>query len=210
MPETNAPRLPRTRTTPRPPEWARVIERFYADSFDARDKDALLESVEAFADLSPEDQVFHQAHLAFRQVQALADIHATLQGIERGLARLDPKALAALKHLPGIRKALIVIAKGQDEMLDALASNGEATRGDQDADDDPGDDGDDDDDGDPGSDLEDAVDGDADDESDDEEIEEEDHGSGDALVPEVLPAGSRPAAAITAEDVLARRARGAP
>ena len=50
--------------------------------------------------MDPEEQSFHTAHLAFRQVQALADIHSTLQGIERGLAGLDPKVLGALKHLP--------------------------------------------------------------------------------------------------------------
>lgn len=185
MPETTD-RLPRIRPARKPatrPEWATVVEKFYADSFDARSKDALLESAEAFADMEPEEQAFHQAHLAFRQVQALADIHATLQGIERGLATLDPKALAALKHLPGVRKALVVIARGQQEMLDVLEAGGGPSRvADDDADDD--DDGEEDE-GDEDSELADAADAD--------EIEEEDHGNGDAevVVPEVLPAGSR-------------------
>ncbi len=183
MPETND-RLPRIRPARKPPtrpEWATVIEKFYADSFDARSKDALLESAEAFADMEPEEQAFHQSHLAFRQVQALADIHATLQGIERGLATLDPKALGALKHLPGVRKALVVIARGQQEMLDLLESGGGAARvaGDDEDDDDPDDDE---------SELAEAADAD--------EVEEEDHGGGDVevVVPEVLPAGARRAA----------------
>ena len=115
------------------------------------------------------------------QVQALADIHATLKGIERGLAGLDPKALASLKHLPGVKKALVVIARGQQEMLDLLES-GAAGGGAGEDRDEPGDDDDVDDED---SDLADAVDAD--------EVEEEDHGNGDAevVVPEVLPAGAR-------------------
>ncbi len=188
MPE-NATRLPRIRPDKKP-EWAEIIDKFYADSFDARTKDALLESAEAFSDMEPEEQAFHQAHLAFRQVQALADIHATLKGIERGLATLDPKALAALRHLPGVKKALVVIARGQQEMLDVLgagAAPGGVAGEDRDDEDDDGperdDDGPDEDDDD--SELADAVDAD--------EIEEEDHGHGEveAVVPEVLPAGAR-------------------
>lgn len=191
MPETT--RLPRIRPDKKPPvrpEWATVIDKFYADSFDARTQDALLESAEAFADMEPEEQAFHQAHLAFRQVQALADIHATLQGIERGLAALDPKALAALKHLPGVRKALVVIARGQQEMLDLMESGPAAggVAGDEDEDDTDGDEPaeDDDADGDEPSELADAADYD--------DAEEEDHGHGDepeVVVPEVLPAGAR-------------------
>lgn len=197
MPDPTATRLPRIvrldKKAATKPEWSHVIDTFYADSFDARTKDALLESAEAFAEMAPEEQAFHQAHLAFRQVQALADIHATLQGIERGLAALDPKALGALRHLPGVRKALVVIARGQQEMLAVLEAGADAgvrgeDRDDDDGDEDP-DDGDDDDsdgDDDDDSDLEDAV-----------EVEDEDHGNGDAapVVPEVPPAGaSRPAA----------------
>jgi hypothetical protein len=176
MPETNATRLPRIRTEKKP-EWADVIDKFYADSFDAGTKDALLESAEAFAEVEPEEQAFHQAHLTFRQLQALADIHATLKNIERGLGALDPKAVAALKHLPGVRKALVVIAKGQEEMLDLLESGAAGGGSGGDEDDGDGDDGEDD------TDLADAA--------DPSEIEEEDHGNGDgaALIPEVLPAG---------------------
>jgi hypothetical protein len=177
MSETRATRLPRIRTEKKP-EWADVIDRFYADSFDGRTKEALLESAEAFAEMEPEEQAFHQAHLTFRQVQALADIHATLKGIQAALGGLDPKALTALKHLPGIRKALVVIAKGQDEMLDLLesAAGGRESEDDDGTDQDEDGDGDGDDD----TDLEDAM-----------EVEEEDHGNGDALVPEVLPANAR-------------------
>lgn len=182
MPET-APRLPRVRTDKKP-DWADVIDRFYANSFDAANRAALLDSAEAWASMDPDEQSFHTAHLAFRQVQALADIHTTLQGIARGLAGLDPKVLGALKHLPGVRKALVVIARGQQEMLDVLESGAVpgGVAGDRD-DDEPDDDDDDD------SDLADAVDAD--------EVEEEDHGGGDveSVVPEVLPAGARRPAA---------------
>jgi hypothetical protein len=183
MPE-HATRLPRIRTDKKP-EWADVIDKFYADSFDARTKEALLESAEAFAEMAPEEQAFHQAHLAFRQVQALADIHATLKGIEAGVGRMDPAAIAALRHLPGVRKALVHIAKGQEEMLDLLesgAARGGGVEGDDEEDEE--DDGDEED-----SELADAADAD--------EIEEEDHGVGgvEVVVPEVLPAGTRRAPA---------------
>lgn len=208
MSETVTPRLPRVRIPPRPPEWALVIERFYADSFDARDKQAFLESAEAFAELAPEEQAFHHTHLVFRQLQAMGDIHATLKSIESSLARLDPAALTALRHLPGIRKALVVIAKGQREMLDVLETNGAAP---------PDDDADEDDDdglehavaddreGDDSEDEGEIPDGE--DDASDAEVEEEDHGHGEAaLVPDVLPAGSR--RGVTAEQVLANRERG--
>jgi hypothetical protein len=178
MPET-ATRLPRARTVTTP-EWAQVLRTFYAKSFDTASEDSFVESVEAFCALSPDEQAFHQAHLAYRQVQALDDIYGCLRRIEAGLPGLDPKALGALRHLPGIRKALVVIAKGQEEMLDLLESGagagGDRTQGDEEPEDD-------DDDDDEDSELADAVDGD--------EVEEEDHGTGDgaALVPEVLPAG---------------------
>lgn len=178
MPE-HATRLPRIRSTEKP-QWAEVVERFYADSFDARTKEALLDSAEAFAELEPEEQAFHQAHLAFRQVQALEDILGVLKRIEARLP--DPKALAALKHLPGVRKALVVIAKGQEEMLEMLESGGAgrvAGAEDDDGEDSGEDDGDE-------SELEDAVEGD--------EVEEEDHGNGNAVevvVPQVVPAGQR-------------------
>lgn len=199
MPETT-PRLPRVRTST-PPAWAALTDRFYANSFDARSPAALLESAEAFAELSPDEQAFHSAHLAFRQVQALADIHTTLKGIETGLARLDPKAIAALQHLPGVRKALVVIARGQQEMLEMLESQGGGSVRGEAADNDDADDdddaGDEDDDSDGASDLADAMDAD-----------EEDHGQGDTevLVPEVIERGSR--GGPSAEDVLAGRGRG--
>ncbi len=174
MPET-ATRLPRARTLTTP-EWAQVLRSFYAKSFDTSSEDSFVESVEAFCALSPDEQAFHQTHLAYRQVQALDDIYGCLRRIEAGLPSLDPKALGALRHLPGIRKALVIIAKGQEEMLDLLESGagGDRTQGDEE----PEDEDDDED-----SELADAVDAD--------EVEEEDHGTGDgpALVPEVLPAG---------------------
>ncbi|MDP2314869.1 MAG: hypothetical protein Q8P41_18350 [Pseudomonadota bacterium] len=180
MPET-ATRLPRARTLITP-EWAQVLRTFYAKSFDTASEDRLVESVEAFCALSPDEQAFHQAHLAYRQVQALDDIYGCLRRIEAGLPSLDPKSLGALRHLPGIRKALVVIAKGQEEMLDLLESGGGAGGDRTEGEEEPGDNGDGDGDG-GDSELADAVDAD--------EVEEEDHGSGDdaALVPEVLPAG---------------------
>ena len=177
MPET-ATRLPRARTLPTPdrsPAWAHVLRTFYAQSFDTASEDSFVDSVEAFCALSPDEQAFHQAHLAYRQVQALDDLYGCLRRIEAGLPALDAKALGDLRHLPGIRKALVVIAKGQEEMLDLMESGpggSAAVKGDEQPDDDDDDDG---------SELADAVDA-------DEVVEEEDHGTGDALIPEVLPA----------------------
>jgi len=175
MSET-ATRLPRARTLTTP-EWAQVLRTFYAKSFDTASEDSFVESVEAFCALSPDEQAFHQSHLAYRQVQALDDIYGCLRRIESALPALDPKALGALRHLPGIRKALVVIAKGQEEMLELLesgAGGGGAARDEDDEDQDED-----------NSDLADAA--------DPNEIEEEDHGNGDgvALIPEVLPAGRR-------------------
>jgi len=176
MSET-ATRLPRARTLTTP-EWAQVLRTFYAKSFDTATEESFVESVEAFCALSPDEQAFHQSHLAYRQVQALDDIHGCLRRIESALPALDPKALGALRHLPGIRKALVVIAKGQEEMLELLetgAGGGGSVSGDEEDEDDDEDD----------TDLADAA--------DPSEIEEEDNGNGDgaALIPEVLPAGRR-------------------
>jgi hypothetical protein len=132
-------RLPRPAprsAAPTVPAWASVADRYYADSFDASSPDALAEAAGDFAALSPDEQVFHSAHIGFRQVQGLADVHAALLRIEKGLARLDPNAIAALQHLPSIRKALVVLARGQQEMLDVLdAQSGASLRGDADDDD---------------------------------------------------------------------------
>ena len=149
MPEI-ATRLPRARTQTSP-EWAQVLRTFYAKSFDTGSEESFVESVEAFCALSPDEQAFHQAHLAYRQVQALDDIYGCLRRLEAGL---DPKALGALRHLPGIRKALVVIARGQEEMLDLLESG---AGGDKEE-----------------SELAEAM--------EDEEIEEEDHGDGSVEV----------------------------
>lgn len=177
MSET-ATRLPRARTSqPKKPVWAEVLDTFYANSFDASSSEALTDCADAFAELSDTDRAFHQAHLTYRQVQALSDMLGTLRRIEAQLP--DPKALTALQHLPGIRKALVVIAKGQDEMLELLEAGGaQGAAGERDEEDDEEEDEEQ-------SDLSDAVDLD--------EVEEEDHGNGDgeALVPEVLPAGAR-------------------
>ncbi|MDP2305100.1 MAG: hypothetical protein Q8P18_03655 [Pseudomonadota bacterium] len=181
MSET-ATRLPRARTSqPKKPVWAEVLDTFYANSFDASSSEALTDCADAFAELSDTDRAFHQAHLTYRQVQALGDIYGCLRRIEAGLP--DPKTVRALLHLPGIRKALVVIAKGQEEMLELLEAGGQSARGEPDEDEDDEE----------RSDLSDAVDLD--------EVEEEDHGNGDgeALVPEVLPASARRPATAASE-----------
>ena len=188
MPET-ATRLPRARTT-RNPAWLDALD-VYKRSFDATSAETLIEGAEAFAEMSPDDQAFHQAHLTFRQLfqsgSGLGDIHAVLRRIDARLAGLGPEALAGMKDLPTMKKALVSIARGQNEMLRIVAQGGlsDAVNGDNDDDDDDddGDGGEDDDDGD-------GLDG----EEDAEVIEDEDHGNGDTaevVVPEVLPAGAR-------------------
>ncbi len=137
-----AARLPRSR--PATPEWSRVLDTFYADSFDARSRESLVEAMEAFGELPAEDQAFHLAHLAYRNAQALGDVHATLLRIEGLLRGAAPTDLAMLRHLPGIRKALVVLAKGQEEMLELMDAGGTGVRGEEDAEEEPDeDDGDD-------------------------------------------------------------------
>ena len=205
--------MPTTPTTPpsaRPtpsaraetgPVWARATAAFCKESFDVRSREDFVDALEAFADLSPGEQAFHQAHLTFRQVQGLEDVHRLLARLDRKLDGLDAGSLASLKHLPAIRKALASIAKGQEDMIDIMETGpGTGVAGEEEDDDGDGAPDDDED-----SELADAVDA-------DEVIEEEDHGTGegDALIPEVLPAGfRRPATGPTAEDVLyAERDRG--
>ena len=62
---------------------------------------------------------FHQAHLTFRQVQALEDVHATLGRVETALVGLEAK-VDALKHLAPIRKALQDLTDGQADLLDLM------------------------------------------------------------------------------------------
>ena len=170
MPETTTPRLPQSRTR-KGPEWLDALA-FYKRSFDASSADALADGAEAFAEMSPDDQAFHAAHLQYRQVQALGDVFAVLRRIEARLARLDESTGGAAKHLPIMRKALVRIARGQQALLGGLEA---AVNGDRD-----------DDDGaeEPDEDDEDIDSEGDDDEEDAEEIEEEDHGNGDE--PEVV------------------------
>ncbi len=130
-----AARLPRSR--PATPEWSRVLDTFYADSFDARSREGLVEAMEAFGELPAEDQTFHQAHLAYRNAQALGDVHAALLRIEGLLRGAAPADLAMLRHLPGIRKALVVLAKGQEEMLELMDAGSAGVRGEEDAEEEP-------------------------------------------------------------------------
>lgn len=175
MPET-ATRLPRARTT-RNPAWLDALD-VYKRSFDATSAETLIEGAEAFAEMSPDDQAFHQAHLTFRQRfqsgSGLGDIHAVLRRIDARLAGLGPEALAGMKDLPTMKKTLVSIPRGQNEMLRIVAQGGLSDAANGDEDDDDGDD----------------LDG----EEDAEVIEDEDHGNGDAaevVVPEVLPVGAR-------------------
>ena len=180
MPETTTPRLPQSRTR-KGPEWLDALG-FYKRSFDASSADALADGAEAFAEMSPDDQAFHAAHLQYRQVQALGDVFAVLRRIEARLARLDDSTGGAAKHIPIMRKALVRIARGQQALLGGLEA---AVNGDRD--DDGGEEPDDD---------EEDVDAEGEDEEDAEEIEEEDHGHGDepeVVVPDaVLPARREP------------------
>ncbi len=181
MPQTAA-RLPSIRKEQEPPtrpEWAQIVDKFYKESFHAPNTRALAEAANAFADLDAGEQAFHSAHLAYRQVQALADVHAAIDGLQATLTALDRKGLALVRHVRGARKALAVIARNQKPMLAAL----EAVQ--------PDDPDDDDDDHDSDGVDSDGEDSDLSDAIADDDIEEEDHGHGDALVPEVLPAGTR-------------------
>lgn len=211
--------MPNSTQTPTPnatptradaPIWSRATTLLAKEAFDVRSRDDFVSALEAFAELAPGERAFHHAHLVFRQVQAMEDIHRVLVRIDQKLGALDDNALAGLKQLPAIRKALVSIAHGQEDLLEVI-ENGAGTKvgGDDDeSDDDDEDDnapeGDDSDgvEDDEASELEDAVDA--------ELVEEEDHGhgDGDAIVPEVLPAGARRAPSLTAEDVLARRGDG--
>ena len=106
------------------PVWARALDTFYGPSFDVRSRKELAESMADFLELPPGEQAFHQAHLAFRQTQGLADVHQSLRRIEGLLGGLDFSALAALKHLAPMRRALDDIADAQSEVLDALEDQG--------------------------------------------------------------------------------------
>ena len=102
------------------PLWARALDTFYGPSFDVRSRKELAESMADFLELPPGEQAFHQAHLAFRETQGHADVHQSLRRIEALLGGLGFSALAALKHLAPIRRALGDIADAQSEVLEAL------------------------------------------------------------------------------------------
>lgn len=106
------------------PLWARALDTFYGPSFDVRSRKELAESMADFLELPPGEEAFHQAHLALRQVQALADVHATLRRVEAKFGAPDLSALVALKHLAPVRRALDDIAGAQSEVLDALEDQG--------------------------------------------------------------------------------------
>ena len=184
MPETNATRLPRANVQ-KNPEWLDAI-RPYKHGFEAGSADTLSRGADEWTELSPDEQAFHQAHLTYRQVQALGAGFGVLRRIELRLALLEPDALAG--NVETIKKAAVVVARGQSKLAKALAEGGlaGAMRGDDD--DDADDDG-----GEEEVDADDEGDVDDDDAVDAEFVEEEDHGNGDVevVVPEVLPAGAR-------------------
>lgn len=172
MPES-ATALPRARVRSNP-VWLDAIE-VYKQGFDATSPDTLAIGAESFAELTADDQAFHQAHLAYRQVQALGDVYLVLRRIDAHLAGLDADSLAGLKVLPVCKKALVSIARGQNQLLRMVADGGLSTAVKADDDDDDDDD-------------------DMDGEEDADVVEDEDHGSGatDAIVPDlILPAGAR-------------------
>lgn len=181
MPETNAPRLPRA-SAQKNPDWLDAIKP-YKHGFEAGSADALTKGADEWTELTPDEQAFHQAHLTYRQVQALGAVFGVLRRIELRLAALQPDALA--DNVETIKKAAVIVARGQSKLVKVLAEGGlaGAVRGDDNVDGDDHDDEDGDDD--EMDDDEDAVDADF--------VEEEDHGNGDsvAIVPEVLPAGAR-------------------
>jgi hypothetical protein len=125
MPETRATRVPRTENQGGP-VWARATRTFYAESFDIRSKKQFVEAMQDFTELSPAEQAFHQAHLTFRQVQALEDVTGKLSRIETLLLGLDLGALVALKHLAPIRKALEDMREGQEDLVELMEDLGEA------------------------------------------------------------------------------------
>ena len=185
MPETNATRLPRANVQ-KNPEWLDAI-RPYKHGFEAGSADTLSRGADEWTELSPDEQAFHQAHLTYRQVQALGAVFGVLRRIELRLALLEPDALAG--NVETIKKAAVVVARGQSKLAKALAEGGltGAMRGDDD-DDDADDDG-----GEEEVDADDDGDVEDDDAVDAEFVEEEDHGNGDVevVVPEVLPTGAR-------------------
>lgn len=125
MPETRATRPPRTNNDSGP-LWARATRTFYAESFDIRSKKQFVEAMQDFTELSPAEQAFHQAHLTFRQVQALEDVTGKLSRIETLLLGLDLGALVALKHLAPIRKALEDMREGQEDLVELMEDLGDA------------------------------------------------------------------------------------
>ncbi len=128
MPETRATRPPRTNNDSGP-LWARATRTFYAESFDIRSKKQFVEAMQDFTELSPAEQAFHQAHLTFRQVQALEDVTGKLSRIETLLLGLDLGALVALKHLAPIRKALEDMREGQEDLVELMEDLGDAQPG---------------------------------------------------------------------------------
>ena len=136
MAETRATRVPRTENQGGP-VWARATRTFYAESFDIRSKKQFVEAMQDFTELSPAEQAFHQAHLTFRQVQALEDVTGKLSRIETLLLGLDLGALVALKHLAPIRKALEDMREGQEDLVELMEDLGDAQPGEdeEDADD---------------------------------------------------------------------------
>ena len=102
------------------PLWARAARLFYASSFDVRSKKAMSEAMADFVEMEDGEQRFHLAHLLFRQIQAMEDVHSTLLRVEKRMALSEKDRVAAMKHLGRIRDAVEDLAQedeiGEDEL----------------------------------------------------------------------------------------------
>jgi hypothetical protein len=128
MPETNAPRLPRA-SAQKNPDWLDAIKP-YKHGFEAGSADALTKGADEWTELTPDEQAFHQAHLTYRQVQVLGAVFGVLRRIELRLAALQPDAL--VDNVETIKKAAVIVARGQSKLVKVLAEGGlaGAVRGD--------------------------------------------------------------------------------
>ena len=96
------------------PLWARAARLFYASSYDVRSKKAMSEAMAEFMEMEDGEQRFHVAHLLFRQIQAMEDVHSTLLRIEKRMALSEKDRVTAMKSLGRIRDAVEDLAEGEE------------------------------------------------------------------------------------------------